>query len=75
MGSLQNGDIMCRFSMACNDHHVNIVMWREMAEIAEKYLKKGSRVYISGMITTSTWDESGITEIIAESMQKLDNEF
>lgn len=50
----------------------NIVMWRGLAESAEKYLKKGTQVYIEGKLQTRQWtDKEGhkrsTTEIVAES--------
>jgi single-strand DNA-binding protein len=50
----------------------NIVMWRGLAENAEKLLKKGMQVYIEGKIQTRQWtDKEGnkknTTEILAES--------
>ncbi len=54
----------------------NIVMWRGLAETAEKYVKKGSQLYIEGKIRTRQWeDKDGIkrytTEIYADTMQFL----
>lgn len=53
----------------------NIVAWRGLAEIAEKYIKKGSQLYIEGKITTRKWEKDGITryttEIVAESIELL----
>lgn len=54
----------------------NIVMWRGLAEVAEKYLKKGSQVYIEGRLQTRSWDDAAgnkkyITEIIADNMVML----
>lgn len=55
----------------------NIVMWRGLAETAEKYLKKGDLLYIEGRIRTRSWEdkETGqkryITEINADTMQML----
>ncbi|MFT6747747.1 MAG: single-strand DNA-binding protein, partial [Glaciecola sp.] len=54
----------------------NIVLWRGLAEITEKYLKKGSQVYVEGKIRTRTWDDKdGIkrytTEIVADNMTML----
>lgn len=48
-----------------------------MAETAEKYLKKGSQVFIEGKIKTRSWeDQQGqkryTTEIVADVMQLLD---
>ena len=50
----------------------NIVMWRGLAESAEKYLKKGTQVYIEGRLQTRQWNDKegnkrSITEIVAES--------
>jgi single-strand DNA-binding protein len=54
----------------------NIVMWNKLAETAEKYVKKGSQLYIEGKIRTRQWeDQNGIkrytTEIYADTMQFL----
>ena len=40
----------------------NVVLWKGLAEIAEKYLKKGSKVYIEGKIKTRTWEADGVTK-------------
>lgn len=50
----------------------NIVMWRGLAESAEKYLKKGTQVYIEGKLQTRQWNDKdghkrNTTEIVAES--------
>lgn len=54
----------------------NIVVWRGLAEIAEKYLKKGSQIYLEGKLRTRQWqDKDGnnryITEVIADNLQML----
>jgi len=54
----------------------NIVLWRGLAEIAEKYVKKGNPLYIEGKIRTRSWDDKDgnkryTTEIIADNMQML----
>jgi len=54
----------------------NIVAWRGLAEICDKYLHKGKQVYIEGKIQTRKYqDRDGveryITEIIAGQMQML----
>jgi len=54
----------------------NIVMWRGLAEIVEKYVNKGSQLYIEGKIRTRTYDDREgnkryITEIIGDNMQML----
>ncbi len=55
----------------------NIITWRGVAEVADKYLKKGSSVYLEGKIKTSTFENKvGVkkqgTEIIAEQLILLD---
>jgi single-strand DNA-binding protein len=54
----------------------NIVLWRGLAEIAEKYLRKGQTVYIEGKIRSRSYDDKDgnkryITEIVGETMQML----
>ncbi|MCA1756812.1 MAG: single-stranded DNA-binding protein [Bacteroidales bacterium] len=54
----------------------NVVLWRGLAEVAEKYVKKGSQLYIEGRIKTRSYDDRDgnkryITEIIADNMQML----
>jgi len=34
-----------------------IVLWRRLAEVAEKYLRKGQQVYIEGKIRSRSWDD------------------
>jgi len=55
----------------------NIVCWRSLAEIAEKYLTKGKQVYIEGKIKSRSWDDKDgvkryITEIVADNFIMLD---
>lgn len=54
----------------------NIVLWRGLAEIAEKYLNKGNQVYIEGKIRTRSWDDKDgnkryTTEIIGDNLTML----
>lgn len=59
----------------------NIVLWRGLAESAEKNLKKGTQIYLEGKIQSRQWtDKDGnqkqITEIIGETfliLQKKEN--
>jgi single-strand DNA-binding protein len=56
----------------------NIVAWRQLAEICEKYLHKGSKVYIEGRIQQRKYtDREGVqrtaVDIIANDMQMLDS--
>ncbi len=50
----------------------NIVCWRKLAEIAQKILKKGMKVYVEGRLQTRHWvDKNGnkkqVTEIVADN--------
>ncbi len=54
----------------------NVVLWRGLAEIAEKYLHKGNSVFIEGKIRTRSWeDKEGnkryATEIVGDNMTML----
>ena len=54
----------------------NIVAWRGLAELAEKYIRKGTQLYIEGKIQTRSYEKDGIkryvTEIYADNIQCLD---
>lgn len=54
----------------------NIVLWRGLAEVAEKYLRKGNQVYIEGKLRTRSWDDQNgntryTTEVVADNMTML----
>ncbi|MCU0398152.1 MAG: single-stranded DNA-binding protein [Cyclobacteriaceae bacterium] len=53
----------------------NVVLWRGLAEVAQKYLHKGDMVYIEGKLRTRSWEKEGVTryttEIIADTMTML----
>ena len=54
----------------------NIVLWRNLAQIAEKYVKKGMMLYIEGRLRTRSWDDQNgvkryVTEIYGDNMQML----
>jgi len=54
----------------------NIVLWRGLAEVVEKYVKKGSQLYLEGKIRSRSWDDRDgnkryTTEIVADTMQML----
>jgi len=56
----------------------NIVAWRGLAEVAEKYVSKGRQLYIEGRIKTRSYDDKDgnkryVTEIYADTMQMLGN--
>lgn len=88
---LDSGVAVANFSLATTENYKNkqgekvsqtewhnIVLWRGLAEVAEKWLKKGSSVYIEGKIRTNKWeDKEGNTryntEILADNMTMLGN--
>ncbi len=89
---LESGTVKASFPIATNevykdrdgnrvektDWH-NIVMWRGLAQVAERFLKKGSLVYVEGKLKTRSWqDQNGskryITEVEAVDMQMLETQ-
>ncbi len=87
--SFENGSKVARLRIATTEGYTNkegqrveqtewhtVNMWRQLADIAEKYLSKGKQVYIEGRLRTRTWkDADGTdrysTEIEATTMQML----
>ncbi|MES2591715.1 MAG: single-stranded DNA-binding protein [Bacteroidota bacterium] len=54
----------------------NIVVWRGLAEVAEKYLKKGMTIYLEGKLRTRSWDDKEghkryTTEIVGDTFTIL----
>src|SRR5690606_34094258 len=54
-----------------------IVLWRGLAELAQKYLRKGSLVFIEGRIRTRNWEDKdknrrSSTEIVADNLVMLE---
>ena len=54
----------------------NIVLWRGLAEVAEKWLKKGSSIYVEGKIRNRKWEDKDgntryNTEVLADNMTML----
>ena len=87
---LENGAAVANFSIATSETYKdkktgekvsqtewhNIVAWRGLAEIAERYLKKGHKVYIEGKLKTRSWqDQDGnnrySTEVITDNLTML----
>lgn len=54
----------------------NLVFNDKLGEIAAKYLKKGSKIYVEGSLRTRSWEKDGVkrytTEIRVSEMQMLD---
>ena len=86
---LDSGVAVANFNLATNENYKDrngervtqtewhrIVLWRGLAEVAEKYVKKGELLYIEGRLRTRSWDDKeGIkrytTEIYADEMKML----
>ena len=54
----------------------NIVLWRGLAEVAEKYVRKGDKLYIEGKIRTRSYDDQNgikryVVEIFGDNMEML----
>lgn len=78
---LESGAAVANFSLATSESYKdrnsgelitntdwhNVVLWRGLAEIAEKYLHKGDKVYIEGKIKSRSYqDQDGVTKYITE---------
>ncbi|HHX2502615.1 TPA: single-stranded DNA-binding protein [Neisseria subflava] len=86
---MPNGEAVCNFSVATSEKYTdkngqrqevtewhNVTMYRKLAEIAGKYLTKGSQVYLEGKIQSRKYQgKDGIErtayEIIANEMKML----
>lgn len=76
---------VCTFTIACNRTRknadgqrdadfLNIVVWRAAAENCHRFLKKGSKVAVSGSVQTRSYDDKDgnkryVTEIIADDVE------
>jgi single-strand DNA-binding protein len=86
-----NGAQVANFRVACTEswkdqsgqkqertEWVTIVAWRQQAEIAAKYLRKGSKVYVEGKLQTRQWEDKNgggkryATEVLCDRFMMLD---
>ena len=84
----QTGKVVCSFSIACNRSYtdkngqkqeiadfVNITAWEYLAKKAGNSLKKGSKAYIKGRLTTRSYEQDGVkkytTEILADTIEPI----
>lgn len=89
--STPNGAQVATFRVACSEswkdqsgqrqertEWVTVVAWRQQAEIAQKYLRKGSKVYVEGKLQTRTWEDKNgggkryATEVLCDRFLMLD---
>jgi len=87
---LENGAVLASFSIATSESYVDkqsgdkkeitdwhdIVLWRGLAEVAEKYLVKGTKIYVEGKLKKRSWqDKEGLTrystEVVGDEMTIL----
>ncbi|PJJ48762.1 single-stranded DNA-binding protein [Hymenobacter chitinivorans] len=86
---LEGGSSVAHFTLATNDYYKdksgnrvertewhNITAWRGLAEMAEKYLKKGQQIYVEGKLRTRQYQDKDnqtryITEIVADEISML----
>lgn len=80
--SMQSGDKVCNLSVATSERwkdrnsgemqektewHRVVVFDQKLAEVAEKYLKKGAKVFLEGQLQTRKWtDNSGVEKYTTE---------
>ena len=77
---------VAKFSLAISEKYKgeertewqNIVVWNKTAEYVEKYVSKGSLIYVEGKIQTKGWDDKNgnkrfSTEIVCFNLQSLDS--
>lgn len=87
---MPNGDAVANISLATDESYTNketgqkveatewhrVTIYGKLAEICQKYLKKGSRAYFEGKLKTREWEKDGVkrytTEIVANDMVMLD---
>jgi single-strand DNA-binding protein len=87
--NLESGVKLARFSIATTETYKdkdgnrvdqtewhNIVLWRGLADVAERFLKKGNSIYLEGRIRTRQWDDENgnkryTTEIQGDNMVML----
>lgn len=83
--TLSSGTRLAKFSLATTDHRSkdrdgnprtewhNIVAWAALAEFCERYIKKGTQLYVEGSIRYDTYEKDGqkkyFTEINAREIQ------
>ena len=88
--NFEGGNVTAKFSLATTETYKdktgnkvdstewhNVVMWSRLAEIAGKYLRKGSLIYVEGKLKTRSWDDKEgqkkyTTEVVADIMTMLD---
>ena len=86
---LDSGTPVANFRLATSENYTNrngekvsqtewhnIVVWRGLAEVVEKFVKKGTQLYVEGRIRTRAWDDKDgnkryTTEIVVDNLQMM----
>ena len=78
---LENGAVVASFPLATSEIYTDkqsgekkentdwhdIVLWRGLAEVADKYLRKGTKIYVEGKLKKRSWtDKEGQTRYATE---------
>jgi single-strand DNA-binding protein len=81
----QSGKQVCNFSVAVNEGYgenkktvwFNCVLWEKTAEVAAKYLKKGSQACVRGRMVSREWTHEGVKrtawDLVGEQLQLIDS--
>lgn len=85
--TIPSGQKVASFSLACSEKYtkdgqkvektewINCKAWGKLAEIIEKYVKKGNQIYVEGKLETQTFEKDGVkrykTEIVVNNMLML----
>ena len=52
-----------------------VTLWRGLAEVVDKYVRKGSQLYVEGSLRSREWERDGVkhyaTEVVADEMKLL----
>jgi single-strand DNA-binding protein len=77
--TLESGAKVASFSLATSETYKNksgekvehtewhnIVMWRGLADIVEKYVKKGDMIYVEGRLRTRSYEQEGVKKFFTE---------
>jgi len=86
----ENGGVLAAFSLATSESYTDrqtgekrentdwhdVVLWRGLAEVAEKYLRKGTKIYVEGKLKKRSYqDRDGntryATEVVGDEMTIL----
>ena len=86
---LQGGEAVATITLATSERYRDrggesrertewhtVIAWRQLADLAQNYIRKGSQIFVEGKIRTRNWDDQNgqkhyVTEIQADTIQLL----